>query len=219
MTMMNVSTISWSGMGWSTYWAYITPMLIWVTSFRTRLLVSTWNAWGACCVRGPAHCFSCIFTWRSQIHLGKVNLGNLIASICNRSWRLGWRVTGNGSQVLHSCWCIRQICFTEFPLSFCGSSVTGIYGSLVVCDRWRWIWQDRILFSRVCGPYILWECEEQDILKGEWRLTWLCAEHQVLQDLDEFSNIGFAWYRRYRFQKCSVHVRFSHDGCHDEKME
>ena len=63
-------------------------------------------------------------------------------------------------------------CFlTEFPLSFCGGSVTGIYGSLVVCDQWQWIQQDLILFSLVRGPYVLWECEEQEIFKGEWHLT------------------------------------------------
>ena len=41
----------------------------------------------------------------------------------------------------------------------------------------------------------------------------------MLQDSDEFSNFGFTWYKRYRFRKYSVHVQFSHDGCHDEHME
>ena len=41
----------------------------------------------------------------------------------------------------------------------------------------------------------------------------------MLKDYDEFLNVGFVWYRRYGFHKCSVHVRFSHDGCHDEHME
>ena len=56
-------------------------------------------------------------------------------------------------------------------------------------------------------------------MKVEWRLTELRAKHQVLQASDEFSNVGFTWYRIYRFQKCSVHVRFSHGGCHNENME
>ena len=77
--------------------------------FITRILVSIWNAWGAFCVRGPVHCFSCIFAWRSWIYLRKVHLGNLIVSIRNMSWRLGWLETVNGSQVLNSCWCIHQI--------------------------------------------------------------------------------------------------------------
>ena len=111
-------------------------------------------------------------------------------------------------------------CFLiEFPLISCGGSGTGIYGSLVVRDWWRWIWYDRILFSCVRGPYVLWECEDQEILKGEWRLTLLRAKHQVLKGSDELSNVGFSWYRRYRFRKFSVHVRFIHDGCHDKKME
>ena len=187
--------------------------------FRTCLLVSTRHAWGACCVLGPAHLFSCIFAWRIRINLVKMHLGNLIASIRNRYWRLGWWVTVNQSQVLHSCWCIHQKFLTEFPLSFCGGSVNGIYSYLVVRYRWRWIRQDRILFLHVCGPYVLWECEEQEILKVEWCLTWLRAKHQVLQDSDEFSNVRFAWYRRYWLRKCSVHVRFSHDGFHDEQLE
>ena len=77
--------------------------------FRTHLLVSTRHAWGACCVRGPAQCFSYIFAWRSWIHLGKVHLGNLIVSICNWLWRLGWWLTENVSQMMHSCWCIHQM--------------------------------------------------------------------------------------------------------------
>ena len=119
-------------------------------------------------------------------------------------------VTGAAFMLMHS---------SNVPLSFCCGSVTGIYRSLVVCNWWRWIWQDRILFSRVCGPYILWECEEQEILNGEWRLTRLSAKHQVLEDSDEIPNIRFAWYRRYRFRKCRVHFWFGHDGCHDAPME
>ena len=75
------------------------------------------------------------------------------------------------------------------------------------------------MFSFVCGPYVLWECEGEEILKGEWRLTLLRAKNQVLKDSDEFLNVRLHWYRRYRSQKCSVHVRFSYDGCHDKKME
>ena len=41
----------------------------------------------------------------------------------------------------------------------------------------------------------------------------------MLQDSNEFSNFGFTWYKRYRFRKYSVHVQFSHDGCHDEQTE
>ena len=56
-------------------------------------------------------------------------------------------------------------------------------------------------------------------LKGKWSLTKLRTKHKVLEDSDDFPNIGFTPYRRYWFRKCRVHFWLGHDGCYDDLME
>ena len=52
--------------------------------------------------------------------------------------------------------------------------------------------------------------------KGKWRLTRLLTKYKVLEDSDEFPNIGFTQYRGNWFRKCRVNFWLGHDGCHDE---